>query len=302
MLLVERASADAVATLRRVGIRSILIKGPLQQRWLAGAGVPRASVDVDLLVDPADVDAAGSALAAAGYRREPEVTPGVEHHAHLWTARSRVSIEVHWNLWGTDPACTWRVLAGETEPADVLGQMVEVPNEPARCLIVALHAAHHGAGEAGPLEDLESAIAVAPRGAWQRAASLAATTGGEAEFAVGLALVPAGERLRSDLGLGVPPLTERLALNLSEPVEGAAGFYWLGQQPGIRAKARFVARKAFPPADFMRFKYRFARKGKGRLALAYLYRLLWIASRALPGFLSWRRSRGAARASRGTPK
>ena len=288
--------------LRSVGIRSILIKGPLQQQWLAVARVRRASVDVDLLVDPSDVEAAGKALAAAGYNREPEVTPGVEHHAHLWTAGSRVPIEVHWNLWGTDPARVWRALAGETEPMDVLGQMVEIPNEPARCLIVALHAAHHGAGEAEPLEDLESAVAVAPRAAWKRAASLAAATGSEAEFAVGLGLVARGKRLRTDLDLDAPQLTERLALNLAEPVAGAAGFYWLGRQHGVRAKAQFVARKLVPPADFMRFKYRFARNGKRGLALAYLYRLLWIAGRALPGFLSWRRSRREARMSGRVPE
>ena len=158
----------------------------MQQRWLAPAGVQRASVDVDLLVDPLDVDAAGKALAAAGYSREPEVTPGVEHHAHRWTAGSRVPIEVHWNLWGTDPTRVWQVLAGETEPTDVLGEMVEIPNEPARCLIVALHAAHHGAGEEAPLDDLESAISVAPRAAWKRAAALAAATGGGGRVRCGI--------------------------------------------------------------------------------------------------------------------
>ena len=108
----------------------------------------------------------------------------------------------------------------------------------------------------------------------------------------------ASHRTRSD----APQLTERLALNLAEPVAGAAGFYWLGRQRGPRAKAQFVARKLVPPADFMRFKYRFARNGKGGLALAYLYRLLWIAGRALPGFLSWRRSRREARMSGRVPE
>jgi hypothetical protein len=300
-LLVERSSADAVAILRSVGIRSILIKGPLQQHWLAPGGAQRASVDVDLLIEPVDLDAAEAALSASGHRPEPEVTPGVEHHAHRWTSGSRVPIEVHWNLWGTDPDLVWRVLADETETAEVLGEPVEIPNEPARCLIVALHAAHHGAGEEAPLDDLKNAISVAPPAAWRRAAALAAAMRAETEFAVGLGLAPTGKRLRTDLGLHVPPLSERLALNLAEPVAGAAGFYWLGQQHGIRAKARFVTRKLVPPADFMRFKYRFARKGTRALVLAYVYRLFWIAGRALPSFVSWRRSRREARASRRPP-
>jgi hypothetical protein len=238
-------------------------------------------------------------LAAAGYALEPEVTPGVEHHAHLWIAPARVPIEVHWTLWGTDPISTWRVLSAETEPAEILGEAVEIPNEAARCFIVALHAAHHGAGETKPLDDLQSAITIAPRAVWKRAAALAVEVGGETEFLVGLALVPDGERLRRNLGLSSPALTERLAINLAEPVKGTAGFYWLGQQRGLRAKARFVVRKIIPPADFMRFKYRFARNGKGGLALAYLYRLIWICGRAVPGFVSWRRSRREARWSRG---
>ena len=100
----------------------------------------------------------------------------------------------------------------------------------------------------------------------------------------------------------IPQLTERLALDLSEPVEGAAGFYWLGRQHGVRAKTQFVARKLVPPADFMRFKYRSAHNGKGGLARAYFYRLLWIAGRALPGFLSWRRSRREARMTDRAPE
>jgi hypothetical protein len=86
-------------------------------------------------------------------------------------------------------------------------------------------------------------------------------------------------------------------MNLATPVAGEPGFYWLARQPGIRAQARYVARKLAPPADFMRFKYPWARRGAAHLALAYLYRLLWIARWAVPGFLAWRRARAAARSS-----
>jgi hypothetical protein len=47
----------------------------------------------------------------------------------------------------------------------------------------------------------------------------------------------------------------------------------------------------------MRFKYPYAREGNGRLALAYLHRVGWIARSALPGFLAWRRARSVARRS-----
>lgn len=297
MLLVERASVEAVATLRGAGVRSILVKGPLQQDWLAPSGMRHASVDVDLIVDPVDLEVADEALSAAGYTYEPEVTPGVEHHCHRWTSGSRLPIEVHWTLWGTDPARTWRALADTTEWRDVLGERVEIPSEPARCLIVALHAAHHGAGVGTPIDDLESAVAVAPLSSWQDAAALASAVGGSTEFAAGLGLVPSGERLRAELGVPAPELTQRLALNLSGPVAGAAGFFWLERQRGWRAKVRFVARKLVPPPAFMRFKYELARRGRVSLAVAYLYRLVWIAGRAVPALLSWQRVRRKAGAS-----
>lgn len=296
-LVVERATADAMAALVGAGIRSILIKGPPQQGWLAAAGVPRASVDVDLLVDPTDVAAAGIALSGLGYRREPEVTPGVEHHAELWTAPGRVPVELHRTLWGTDPGCTWPVLAGQTENAQIGSETVEIPAEGARCLIVALHAAHHGAGEEAPPYDLERAVAVAGRDAWKRAADLARALDAEAAFVAGLGLVPAGQRLRVDLGLPTLPYSERLALNAATPVAGAPGFYWLAQQKGMRAKVRFAARKIVPPADFMRFKHPYARKGAAQLLLTYLYRPLWLARWAVPGLRAWRRARLAARRS-----
>ena len=75
-----------------------------------------------------------------------EVTPGVGHHASVWTAPGRVPVEVHDRLWGADGE-VWQVLERETEAVTVAGETVEVPNEPARCLVVALHAAHHGVGK-----------------------------------------------------------------------------------------------------------------------------------------------------------
>ena len=209
---------------------------------------------------------------------------------------------MHWTLSGTDPRSHvagrgTRDRAGRDRRRDGRD-----PDEAARCLIVALHAAHHGAAEDAPLYDLERAVAVAGRTSWAKALELARAAGAETAFLIGLALVPSGELLRTDFGLAPPPLTERLAMNLGPPVAGTRGFYWFAQQRGIRARARFVARKLVPPAAFMRVKYPHSRKGHGRLALAYLYRPFWIARWALPGFLSWRRARKRATASDRQPE
>ena len=292
-LVVERAAADAVATLRNAGIRTILLKGPPQQDWLAAAGAPRASIDVDLLVDPADAAAAGQAFSEIGYRLVPQVTPGVGHHASVWSATGRVSVDVHDGLWGAE-GDTWSVLVRNTESVALAGEDVEVPSEAARCLVVALHAAHHGAGKQATLYDLERAVAVAGRSAWMHATELAGAIDAEAAFAAGLDLVPTGKRLRTELGLEEPALNQALALDIATPSAGAAGFYWLSQQHGVRARARFVLRKLIPPADFMRYKHPWARRGRGHLVLVYLYRPIWLARWAIPGFLEWRRIRATA--------
>lgn len=293
-LVVERAAADAVATLRNAGIRTILLKGPPQQDWLAAAGAPRASIDVDLLVDPADAAAAGQAFSEIGYRLVPQVTPGVGHHASVWSASGRVAVDVHDGLWGAE-GDTWGALLRNRESVALAGESIEVPSEAARCLVVALHAAHHGAGKEATLYDLERAVAVASRSAWMRAAELARAIDAEVAFAAGLDLVPTGKRLRTDLGLEEPALNQALALDIATPSAGAAGFYWLSQQHGVRARARFVLRKLVPPADFMRYKHPSARRGRGQLVLVYLYRPFWLARWAIPGFLEWRRIRAKAR-------
>jgi hypothetical protein len=293
-LVIERAAADAVVMLRDAGIRAILLKGPPQQEWLASADPPRASVDVDLLVGPAQAHAAGQELFDRGYRVVPEVTPGVGHHAVVWAAPGHVPVELHNRLWGTG-GDDWKVLVRETEAVTLAGHTLEVPNEAARCLVVALHAAHHGVGKVATLYDLERAVAVAERTSWERAASLAREVDAEAAFAAGIGLVPSGERLRADLGLHAPALNGGVALDIATPNAGAAGYYWFSRQKGVRARARFVLRKLFPQADFMRFKHPYARRGTAQLALTYVYRPFWLARWAVPGFLEWRRIRSKAR-------
>ena len=300
-LVVERAAADAVATLRNAGIRTILLKGPPQQDWLAAAGASRASIDVDLLVDPTDGAAAGQAFSEVGYRLVPQVTPGVGHHASVWSASGRVAVDVHDGLWGAE-GDTWGVLVRNTESVALADESVEVPSEAARCLVVALHAAHHGAGKEATLYDLERAVAVAERSAWMRATGLARAIDAELAFAAGLDLVATGKQLRTELGLAEPVLSQALALDIATPSTGAAGFYWLSQQHGVRARARFVLRKLVPPADFMRFKHPSARRGRGHLLLVYLYRPFWLARWAIPGLLEWRRIRSNVKVGKSPPE
>ena len=57
-----------------------------------------------------------------------------------------------------DENTVWSVLSKETETVDLVGETVEIPNEAARCAIVALHAAQHGIGQPAIFGDLEKVV------------------------------------------------------------------------------------------------------------------------------------------------
>ena len=295
-LLVERESANAIKALKEADVPAILLKGPLQQRWLEPAGPPRASIDVDLLVPRERVAAAETALSAGGFLRAvalPDEAGG--EHSTLWMAARRVPVELHWSLVGADASRVWPVLSRETEVVVLMGERVEIPNEPARCAIVALHAAQHGIGDAAIFGDLEKALVVAGIESWRRASELATALEGWPPFAGALSLSPRGRDLLDELGSSPPVLGERQALNLLTPAPTSLGFYFLARQPGVRAKAAFVLRKLAPSREFMRLRYPLARRGTLGLSLAYAYRPLWLVRWALPGLRSWHRARRLSR-------
>ncbi len=298
-LLVERASLDAIRALRQAGTRPILLKGPLQQWWLEAGGPPRASVDVDLLVREEQLDSAAAALVSIGYSRAVAL-PGEagREHASVWVAPGRVSVELHWTVVGVDESKVWDVLSKETETTVLMREPIEIPNEAARCLIVALHAAQHGVGRPAIFGDLEKALAIAEIETWRRASELAAAVGGWTSFAGALALTPSGRDLLVAFDAAPPVLGERQALSLLTPAPTSRGFYFLTRERGARAKTAFLFSKLVPPAEFMRLRYPVARSGRVGLTIAYLYRPLWLVRWSLPGLRSWRRAQQLARASR----
>jgi hypothetical protein len=297
-LLVERASLDVTRVMRREGVRAILLKGPLQQWWLEAGGPARASVDVDLLVSHEQLGRAETALSAVGFSREGGYVESGFEHSRTWVAAGCFAVELHWTLVGVDGSRVWDVLSGETETAALMGEPVEVPNEAARCLIVALHAAQHGVGEPGIFQDLEKALLVAETETWLRAAELAVALGGWTPFAGALSLCPRGRQLLTELGEEPPVLGERQALSLVTPAPTSIGFYFLARERGAGAKAAFLLRELAPSPEFMRLRYSLARRGSIGLVIAYVVRPFWLLRWAAPGFRSWGQARRLAAASR----
>ena len=141
------------------------------------------------------------------------------------------------HLVGVDAGKAWDVFSRETESAALLGATVEIPNEAARCTIVALHAAQHGVAQRAIFGDLEKALMVADTATWRRAADLARSAGGWTPFAGALSLSSQGRELLAELGEPLPALSERQALSLLTPAPTSRGFYFLDAYPECARRA-----------------------------------------------------------------
>ena len=198
---------------------------------------------------------------------------------------------------GVDDERLWSTLAPSTEEIELGGLTVRALSQPGRLMHAALHAAQHG----GTGRDSRIDITI-----WRAAANLAASLEAEAAFAQGLAMLPAGVELVDRLGLDPAP-----AIDVELRAAGAAEaltFSRLHRTQGLPARAALVWHKLFPPATFMRKWSPLARHGRLGLAVAYVYRPVWVARRFPRALRAWREARAAvtrqadANVSSKTPK
>jgi hypothetical protein len=294
-LRVDGATADVLRGFDRAGVRARLLKGPSIAGWLYPGGPPRSYVDCDLLIAPDDVDAAEDVLASLNYgryfddRRMPEWW---REHAGEWVREDDgLTVDLHRTLpgvgVGAEPA--WRALSTDTGIVLVAGHPAPTLALPARALHVALHAAQHGVGWAGPIADLERALVVADDDLWVRAATLAVELEATDAFAAGLRLTPAGAELASRLRLP-PAQSVEAELRAASAPPLALGFEQLARADGMRVRAEIVWRKLVPPADFMRHWDPRAAAGRSALLRAYLQRPVWILRHAPRGLRAWHRA------------
>lgn len=297
-LHLDAVTAEVVGVFRAAGVRAILLRGPAVGNWLYPEESLRSYVDVDLLVDESTVDRAAACLAELGFAdvSVEGVLPGDRPtHARTWFRADRALVDLHTTILGvrTPGVDAWAILTAESDAVTVAGLEVETLGEPARALMLALHAAQHGARSGPTLHDLQRAVDRLPFAIWQAAAALAARLDATDSLAVGLRLLPTGEAVASRLALPAESAVD-VTLRASGPPPMALGFEWLSRTPGWRGKALFAARKIIPSAAFMRAWSPLARRGRIGLALAYLWRPIWLALHAGPAFLAWRRARKSA--------
>ncbi|HVO55179.1 MAG TPA: nucleotidyltransferase family protein [Solirubrobacterales bacterium] len=296
---VDRVTAEATRALADASIPSVLIKGPAIAGWLYAGDESRLYGDTDLLLRESDREGAARALRRLGFEdeRAPLDHPRMGSAAgRAWVrAADGAAVDLHSTLFGIGaaPGAVWAAFSTGALRRRVSGVEVAMPPYPARLLHVCLHAVQHG-GErtAKPMFDLQRALTTVPEETWRQASQLAERLSATEAFAAGLRLLPEGARLATALGVGAGGSVQS-ALRINW-VPTAEGYQQLAEAEGTRAKLAVLARELVPSAAFMRWWTPLARRGGLGLGAAYLWRWAWLAYRAVPGFLVWRRARSGA--------
>lgn len=273
------------------GISSILLKGPAIASWLYRDGTTRPYGDADLMVSPTDWERAQSLLQALGFEKElaPLQHPGMESFASESWVRNGQNVDLHCTLWGigTTPERVWATLSSLTDSMFLEGRPIQILEPGARAFLLATHAAKHGDGQ--PFTDLERGIQMLPFELWQRASALAVELDAVAAFVAGLRLVPGGREIARKLDLPDVPLAEASLRAWRVPM--ALGFEQLAQTSGTRSKLTVMWRELFPTPAFMRWWTPLASRGRRGLAVAYVWRILWVMRHAVPAFMAWQLAR-----------
>ena len=287
-LTLEGTAARVVRALNEAGVRSLLLKGPTLADLYDGV---RQYSDIDLLVEPETTGAAEGALLGLGFVLRDDDP----HSCVYW--RQGVDVDLHSTLVGVQvsSARLWEVLGAETEVHIIGAQRVEVLNAPARALHVVLHAAQHGLQEPKPREDLRRALERVPEETWADARRLAVALDAQAVFWTGLSMEPAGRELSSRLELVKGPSRTETELRASTAPPTAVGLLRLAETPGLGAKLKLIWREAFPSSAYLRTWSPLARRGRVGLALAHVWRPIWILIRLGPALAAIMRARRAAR-------
>jgi hypothetical protein len=290
-LVIDRLTAEIVGAFVAEGIETLVLKGPVLAEWLY-PGEVRPYDDSDLMVAPENWACAVGVLVRLGFvdYLGPMAHPRMESFAGTGFGRNGESVDLHCALHGLDgdPSSIWASLLAGSERQVIGGAGLRVPGRPALLLHIGLHAAHHMEGK--PIEDLRRAIALAEGRLWWQALELARAYEGIPAFASGLRLLPEGRALARQLEIDhVRSLRHdlrRAGIPMAEGVDAV-----LGSAIGIREKLAIVASEFFPRPEFMRWWSPLARRGRFGLAVAYLWRPVWLISHAPRGILTWRRAR-----------
>lgn len=294
-LALEALALEVTTELEGSGIPNVLLKGPSVIRWLYPETTDRYSVDVDLLVAPAELERAEAILAGLGF--EPFEPRRDDKHARSWMRRGEaLPVDLHRSLVGVgvDDVSAWKILSRATELLDVGGATVAVLQPHGRALHLALHAAQETPDKAQALRDLARALRMLEREVWRRARTLAMELDALPALGAGLRLLPEGASVADELRLPERVTTE-IALRTGGAPDLSLGMNRLLEMDGTATRARYAATRAFPSPSAMRAWSPLARNGRLGLAAAYAWRIPWLAMRLVPALRAVRAARGASK-------
>lgn len=294
----DAAAAEALDAFEAAGVASLLLKGAALSRFLYAAE-ERGYSDVDLLVPPDQLAAAGQALTALGYTNTTAAR-GVEDiagavHADTWVRRNEeigpLMIDLHARLPGANasPALVWDVLAARQVAIEMGGRPVSVLPREGLALHVAIHAAQHGPDDPRPLADLRNALDRWPRTVWEQAADLARKLDALEALAAGLRLVPAGLAMATELDLPETGQIEWEMRNRGVRPRGTFHLQAIAEARSVRERVQLLRRSLLPKREWIVWEDPRAARGGLALARARIRHILRVPLWALRALLYRRR-------------
>lgn len=262
-LVLDVLALDISRCLEQVGIPHALLKGPSTATWLYNP--PRNYVDVDMLVPLSRVSEARAALESEGlaYARAGGIGEEAQHSLLMLSPAGR-EVDLHISPPGM-PASgdrVWEVLAPHVEPLDLGIGTVPALDEPARCLVLALHALANGPGGQAR-QDLRRALTATTRDRWREAEELARALKIEDLFLAGLSV---------EDGSSAHALLSRRAYLYVTGAPSEALALQRFRDARRRDLPALLWREVFPTVGFMRHAYPYA---EGPTALARMYVARW---------------------------
>jgi putative nucleotidyltransferase-like protein len=309
-LVLDGLAAECVSSLRANGIRALLLKGPVTSRWLYRGRQFRGYLDVDLLVAGADFQEASRVLLELGFRDAEAGLAENEINTHANTfalerppldARfpTGLAVDLHVTYHGIQApnSAFWALAAEGADRIRIAGTDIEVPGEPIRTLLVALHAGTSGPFAPKALADLDHALERMSDETWSEAYALAQRLDAVPRFVAGLTLRPLGRELIDRLCIDAR-IDMASALHSLGSWTGAGAIERLRKTPGVRRRIRLLARELVPTPSFIRAWSPFPGRGVLGLALGYCYRLFWLPLKLPAALRAHARARRVASAGR----
>lgn len=258
-----------IDALREAGVRAVPYKGPVLAATLYGDLALRASIDVDLLVRAADLDAASAVLAERGYERPADEARyeavlgrlASSHHRRFVRTEPTLRVELHWRFasprWSPSPRADTALES--VELAEVHGRELEVLAPEVRLVGLCVHGGRHAWSRLAWLLDV-SLLAGEAGLDWDRVLAVADDWRVERLVLLGLALaeemfdlpLPETVRARIAADAGLPSLLEA-AVDRSLGGDGppsASAPLWFQLRAADRHRDRLatLVRLAFVPS------------------------------------------------------